>query len=78
MIKKSRKALLAAGAAVAMMAAAPAQAGYVIIWYLEYVGGTQVAYEIRCSNGAVVASYGDPWSTGFFDYYEYDTSSYGC
>jgi hypothetical protein len=58
MFKKARRMVIVSAAAF-LMAAAPAQAGWIVFYYSDYPGGTIVGYDWRCSDMSVYQQWGD-------------------
>lgn len=59
MNKTIRKFLTAAALASFALTAAPASAGYYIVYWIDYVGGAYAGYEFYCQNGELAAEWGD-------------------
>ena len=58
MFKTGRRLLAALGASAALIAATPAQAGILVAYYYDYVGGTPAGYILYCDSGMVAAQWG--------------------
>jgi hypothetical protein len=73
MVKKGHKLLGAIGVALTLMAASPAQAGWLVAYYYDYVGGTPAGYILYCDNGGVYYQHGV-----ITTYYEYGWAPTPC
>jgi hypothetical protein len=72
-MKSARKLIAVALGAAALFTATPASAGWAVIYYSDYIGGTQVGAAVQNDCGAIIYEWGQRT-----DVYEYGWVTTGC